>query len=150
MKIDDARLDPIWETAAELDWPVMIHVADPVAFFDPLDETNERWEELHAHPDWQFPSPPFPSFMSIMNGLARLVERHPRTTFIGAHVGCYAENLALGRRAARSVSQLLRGHRRPHWRVGSSTVLRAALLHDITPIGFSSASMPAPISRRIG
>ena len=23
-----------------------------------------------------------------------LVERHPRTTFIGAHVGCYAENLA--------------------------------------------------------
>jgi len=32
--------------------------------------------------------------MSIMNGLAHLVERHPRTTFIGAHVGCYAENLA--------------------------------------------------------
>jgi predicted TIM-barrel fold metal-dependent hydrolase len=23
-----------------------------------------------------------------------LLERHPRTTFIGAHVGCYAENLA--------------------------------------------------------
>ncbi len=94
VKIDDARLDPIWETAAELDWPVLIHVADPVAFFDPLDETNERWEELQAHPDWQFPSPPFPSFMSIMDGLAHLVERHPRTTFIGAHVGCYAENLA--------------------------------------------------------
>ena len=73
VKIDDARLDPIWETAAELDWPVMIHVADPVAFFDPLDETNERWEELQAHPDWHFPSPPFPSFMSIMNGLAHLV-----------------------------------------------------------------------------
>jgi predicted TIM-barrel fold metal-dependent hydrolase len=94
VKIDDARLDPIWETAAELDWPVMIHVADPVAFFDPLDETNERWEELQAHPDWQFPSPPFPSFISILDGLARLVERHPQTTFIGAHVGCYAENLA--------------------------------------------------------
>jgi predicted TIM-barrel fold metal-dependent hydrolase len=65
-----------------------------VAFFDPVDETNERWEELQGHPDWQFPSPPFPSFMSIMNGLAKLIERHPRTTFIGAHVGCYAENLA--------------------------------------------------------
>jgi predicted TIM-barrel fold metal-dependent hydrolase len=25
---------------------------------------------------------------------ARLVERHSNTTFIGAHVGCYAENLA--------------------------------------------------------
>ncbi len=93
VKVDDARLDPIWETAAELNWAVLIHVADPVAFFDPLDETNERWEELQAHPDWQFPSPPFPSFISILEALARLVERHPRTTFIGAHVGCYAENL---------------------------------------------------------
>lgn len=100
VKVDDSRLDPIWVTAAELNLPVMIHVADPVAFFWPLDETNERWEELLEHPDWQFPSPPFPPFESIVNDLATLVERHPQTTFIGAHVGCYAENLAW-------VSQLL-------------------------------------------
>jgi predicted TIM-barrel fold metal-dependent hydrolase len=98
--VDDARLDPLWATAGELGLPVMIHVADPVAFFDPLDETNERWEELHAHPDWYFPSPPFPAFLTIMDQLANLVARHPQTTFIGAHVGCYAENLGW-------VSQLL-------------------------------------------
>lgn len=92
--VDDTRLDPIWQTAGELHLPVMIHVADPIAFFDPLDEFNERWEELHAHPDWHFPSPPFPRFLDILNGLSSLVERHPYTTFIGAHVGCYAENLA--------------------------------------------------------
>jgi len=94
VKVDDTRLIPLWETAGELGLPVMIHVADPVAFFDPIDETNERWEELGAHPDWAFTSPPFPSFMSIMDGLANLVTCHPNTTFIGAHVGCYAENLA--------------------------------------------------------
>jgi predicted TIM-barrel fold metal-dependent hydrolase len=93
VKVDDPRLDPIWQAAAELNLPVMIHVADPVAFFDPLDETNERWEELSANPDWQFPSPPFPAFMSILGGLASLVKHHSKTTFIGAHVGCYAENL---------------------------------------------------------
>lgn len=93
VRVDDARLDPLWAAAGALDVPVLIHVADPVAFFEPLDSTNERWEELHAHPDWQFPSPPFPSFMSIMDGLAALVARHPGTDFIGAHVGCYAENL---------------------------------------------------------
>lgn len=49
--IDDPRLDILWATAGELNLPVMIHVADPVAFFDPLDATNERWEELQAHPD---------------------------------------------------------------------------------------------------
>ncbi len=91
--VDDPRLDPIWETAGELDMPVLIHVADPVAFFQPLDETNERIEELTAHPDWHFPSPPFPPFHSILQTFYRLVRRHPRTTFIGAHVGCYAENL---------------------------------------------------------
>jgi predicted TIM-barrel fold metal-dependent hydrolase len=92
--VDDPRLSPIWETAGELGLPVMIHVADPAAFFDPLDETNERWEELCHHPDWAFTSPPFPTFLHIIGGLANLVERHPKTTFIGAHVGCYAENLA--------------------------------------------------------
>ncbi len=94
VKVDDARLDPIWETAAELNWPVLMHVADPVAFFNPLDETNERWEELQAYSDLHFFKSQFPAFLEILNGLARLVERHPRTTFIGAHVGCYAENLA--------------------------------------------------------
>jgi predicted TIM-barrel fold metal-dependent hydrolase len=91
--IDDKRLDPIWSTAGQLKLPVMIHVGDPVAFFNPLDEYNERWEEMNANPDWQFPSPPNPPFTHIIDGLASLVKRHPATTFIGAHVGCYAENL---------------------------------------------------------
>jgi predicted TIM-barrel fold metal-dependent hydrolase len=91
--VDDSRLDPLWAAAGELGCPVLIHIADPVAFFDPVDQTNERWEELGEHPDWRFPSPPFPSFLSLVEGLAAVVARHPATTFIGAHAGCYAENL---------------------------------------------------------
>ncbi len=91
--VDDERLSPIWETAGELHLPIVIHIADPVAFFDTIDETNERWEELGKHPDWAFTSPPFPPFMHILNGLFNLVRRHPETTFVGAHMGCYAENL---------------------------------------------------------
>jgi predicted TIM-barrel fold metal-dependent hydrolase len=93
VKVDDIRLSPIWDAAGELDLPVLIHVADPVAFFDPINETNERWEELGNHPDWAFTSPPYPPFISVLEGLKNLVLRHPQTTFIGAHVGCYAENL---------------------------------------------------------
>lgn len=91
--VDDERLVPLWETAAELRVPVIIHVADPAAFFDPLDSANERWEELHAHPEWHFPPSRYPSFTTIMEAFANLVRRHKNTTFIGAHVGCYAENL---------------------------------------------------------
>lgn len=101
--VDDPRLDPLWATAGELGIPVVIHVADPVAFFDPLDAENERWEELRANPDWHFwPTRPpgrpdvegFPPFDELIDGLEAVVVRHPRTTFVGAHVGCAAEDLA--------------------------------------------------------
>jgi predicted TIM-barrel fold metal-dependent hydrolase len=93
VRINDPRLQPLWQTCAELQLPIVIHVADPVAFFDPIDETNERWEELGNHPEWAFPSPPYPPFISILNDFADLVKNSPQTLFIGAHVGCYAENL---------------------------------------------------------
>ncbi len=93
VSVDDPRLDPLWAAAGELNRPVLAHVADPVAFFDPLDATNERFEELNAHPDWQFPSPPFPPFLTILEAFKRMIARHRGTTFIGAHVGCYSENL---------------------------------------------------------
>jgi predicted TIM-barrel fold metal-dependent hydrolase len=93
VEVDDRRLTPIWQTAGEIGLPVIIHVADPVAFFDPIDQTNERWEELGEHPDWAFTSPPYPPFLYILESLANMVGRHPGTTFIGAHVGCFAENL---------------------------------------------------------
>jgi len=91
--VDDERLDPVWETAAELKLPIAIHVADPVAFFWPVDRQNERYEELQVHTDWRFTSPPFPPFESIVVALRRLVKKHPHTTFVAAHVGCYVENL---------------------------------------------------------
>jgi hypothetical protein len=90
---NDPRLDELWSTAGELGVPVLIHVADPVAFFRPLDRFNERYEELRAHPEWHFHGPQFPTFDSLMESLADLVSRHRGTTFIGAHVGCYSENL---------------------------------------------------------
>lgn len=90
---DDRRLAPVWETAAELRVPVFIHTADPVAFFDPVDERNERYEQLLAHPEWSFADPSFPRFARLMDALEGLVAANPGTTFIGVHVGGYAENL---------------------------------------------------------
>jgi predicted TIM-barrel fold metal-dependent hydrolase len=90
---DDPRIADVWEQAAELGVPVLIHTADPRAFFRPLDRFNERWDELHAHPDWHFYGPEVPSFDELIASLYHLIEAHPRTNFITAHVGCYPENL---------------------------------------------------------
>ena len=43
--VDDPRLDPMWTECGRLGIPVSIHTSDPDAFFEPLDATNERWDE---------------------------------------------------------------------------------------------------------
>ncbi len=91
--VDDPRLDSLWARAGELGVPVLIHTADPVAFFQPLDENNERWEELQLHPNWHFGRPEFPDHDTLLAQRNRVIERHPDTTFIGAHLGNYPENL---------------------------------------------------------
>ncbi len=91
--VDDPRLDPLFETAGECGIPILIHVADPIAFFTPLDNTNERYEELQENPDWYFYGPEFPSFEEVQAQFASRIGRHPKTTFIGAHVASLAEDL---------------------------------------------------------
>ncbi|MEP7025385.1 MAG: amidohydrolase family protein [Actinomycetota bacterium] len=90
---DDARLGPLWRRAGELGIPVAIHTADPVAFFDPADQANERLEELLAHPDWSYAGRGLPGFPRLISALEAVVAAHPGTSFIGVHAGCYAEDL---------------------------------------------------------
>jgi predicted TIM-barrel fold metal-dependent hydrolase len=93
LRVDDERLDPMYEKAAELKVPVMYHIADPDAFFLPIDAANERYEELAAHPEWSY----YGSFYGKEELLAqrdRVIARHPKTTFVGAHVAEHPEDLA--------------------------------------------------------
>jgi len=91
--VDDPRLDPVWEECGRLGIPVSIHVSDPEAFFHPVDNTNERYEELIEHPDWSFYGPQFPSKESILAARDRMFAKHPHTTFISLHVANWPENL---------------------------------------------------------
>jgi len=93
LRIDDERLAPFFDKAAELGIPVMFHTADPDAFFLPIDEHNERYEELAAHPEWGFAGS-FYSKHELLDQRDRVFARHPNTTFVAAHVAECGENLA--------------------------------------------------------
>jgi predicted TIM-barrel fold metal-dependent hydrolase len=93
MPVDDPKLDPLWELCAKYNRPVMIHSADPAAFFTPLDRDNERWHELNEHPDWLFYGEQFPSREELLAQLNRTMAKHRKTTFICAHMGNNAEDL---------------------------------------------------------
>ena len=91
--IDDPRFDPIWAACGELGLPIIMHTADPSAFFEPITPQNERYEELSRHPDWHFPADKFPSRASLHAARNALFKRHPKTTFIAAHLGNDGEDL---------------------------------------------------------
>lgn len=93
LQIDDERFDPIWATCGELGLPVLMHTADPSAFFLPIDEKNERYEELSRRPEWSFYGPQFPSRESLLEARNRVIGRHPKTQFIAAHFANDAEDL---------------------------------------------------------
>ncbi len=93
LPVDDERLAPIFDKAAELGIPVMFHIADPDAFFLPIDGRNERFEELAAHPDWGFHGSHF-SKKELLDQRDRVIARHPKATFVAAHVAECGENLA--------------------------------------------------------
>lgn len=93
IKPDDSRFDPIWQRAGELKIPVLWHCADPIAFFRPINEQNERWEELYRHPEWSFFGEGFPSHQELIDGRNRVIARHPDTKFICAHMADVPEDL---------------------------------------------------------
>lgn len=94
MPVDDPKLDPIWAMCGKHKRPVLIHTADPGAFFTPLDTRNERWHELNDHPGWLFHGSGFPARAELHAQRLRVIGRHPDTTFICAHLGNDAEDLA--------------------------------------------------------
>jgi predicted TIM-barrel fold metal-dependent hydrolase len=100
VKIDDRRFDPMWEVCGSLGMPVLIHTADPDAFFLPTNRFNERYEELNNHPDWSFYGKDYPSKRELLEARNRVFARHPHTQFVALHVGSQAGDLA-------SVSELL-------------------------------------------
>lgn len=91
--VDDPRLDPVWEKCAELGIPVLIHSADPKSFWDPMDAKNERWLELKTRPRRKRSATNPAPWQQIIDEQHRLFRKHPKTTFINAHMGWYANNL---------------------------------------------------------
>ena len=91
--INDARLNPIWAKCGALGIPVLIHAADPKSFWDDFDGDNERWLELKTHPRRKRSAANPASWEQIIAEQHRMFKNHPKTVFINAHMGWYANDL---------------------------------------------------------
>jgi len=102
LRVDDERLFPIWQRAGELGIPVLIHVSDPIAFFEPIGPSNEHYLTLREFPGWSFVGSHF-SKHELLEQRNRMIAAHPQTTFLLPHAANHPENLA-------AVSALLDEH----------------------------------------
>ena len=112
--VDDARLDPIWSLCGTLGIPVLIHTADPKPFWDEFNADNERWLELKTRPNRKRGPDNPASWETLIAEQHHMFKKHPKTTFINAHMGWYANNLP-------KLSQLL--DEMPNMNVGIGAII---------------------------
>jgi len=93
LHVDDPRLDAIWEKCGELHIPILIHTAAPKPFWDPADDKNERWLEITLIPDRKYYNTGLPPWEELIQEQHNIIRKHPKTLFIAAHFGWYANDL---------------------------------------------------------
>jgi predicted TIM-barrel fold metal-dependent hydrolase len=91
LHIDDPRLDAFWRKCAELKIPINIHVADHPSAWQPLGPNQERTPDFQH---FNMVNKGVPSYEEMLVKRDRLLERHPKTTFIACHLGNQGNDLA--------------------------------------------------------
>ena len=95
LAVDDPELDPLWAACARLGVPAFVHIGEPSEFFQPLDYQNERWLEMALFRDRRYNDRgQNPSFDELIAERDRMLLKHPKTTFVLAHLGWHANDLA--------------------------------------------------------
>jgi len=90
-QIDDPRFEPIWDFLAKRDIPVLSHIGEPRAAWQPLDEESPHYTYYSNHPQYHFyPDPEIPTWKEIMKHRDNWIEQNPDLTVIGAHLGSMA------------------------------------------------------------
>jgi predicted TIM-barrel fold metal-dependent hydrolase len=93
--IDDPRLNATWERAAKLGCVIAFHVGDPKPFFEPtISPDNERYEELHLHPEWSFGDPAkYPGRDVILEQRNNVIRKFKTIKFQCVHAGNKPEDI---------------------------------------------------------
>jgi predicted TIM-barrel fold metal-dependent hydrolase len=95
MALHDPRVGAVYEKAAELNVPVLIHVGDPAEYWEEEINPNSFWYAiLQENPQWSFHGKPVPSREALFEEQREMLARYPETLFICPHVGGHARDLA--------------------------------------------------------
>ncbi|HTU99722.1 MAG TPA: amidohydrolase family protein, partial [Luteitalea sp.] len=92
---DDPRMDAIWAMCGKYGKPVMIHASDPIARWSPIGPDNERYEAglWRTDPSGNYHGTSRPHYTEIWKRVEHMLEKHPKTHFVLAHIVNMSEDL---------------------------------------------------------
>jgi predicted TIM-barrel fold metal-dependent hydrolase len=87
VQIDDPRFQPIWDFLAEQHIPVLAHIAEPLAAWQPLTAESPHFWYYTNNPQYHaYAHPEIPRHETIIAARDRWIARNPRLTIVGMHL----------------------------------------------------------------
>lgn len=95
LMIDDALFDPIYDYLARSEHTALMHIADPLASWQPPDEQNPHFNYYSQHSEWHMHlKPDYPTHEQLMDARDRVLERFPKLRVVGAHLASLEHDVA--------------------------------------------------------
>lgn len=86
--VDDPLFDPIFDFLVREQMPVLTHIGEPLACWQPLNPKSPHYSYYRDHPQWHMHGrTDMPSHAELIAARDRVVERRPKLRMIGAHLG---------------------------------------------------------------
>ena len=93
---DDKRFLPVYDYIAERGRVLYMHIADPLAAWQPLDPASPHYGYYKNHPEFHwYGRTDRPSHDEILGHRDALLERYPNMTFVAAHLASLEHDLSL-------------------------------------------------------
>jgi predicted TIM-barrel fold metal-dependent hydrolase len=88
LMVDDPIFDPVYAYLARSGRTVIMHIGEPLACWQPLDENDPHYGYYSAHPEWHmYGRAGYPSHRELIDARDHVMEKHPQLCVVGAHLG---------------------------------------------------------------
>jgi predicted TIM-barrel fold metal-dependent hydrolase len=95
VQIDDPRFRPVWDFLARREIPLIAHIAEPRACWEPLDRRSPHYTYYRDNPQYHaFNHPEMPRWERVIAARDRWIEANPGLVIIGAHFGSNEHDVA--------------------------------------------------------
>ena len=95
IQMDHPIFDPIYDCLTKASKPLLMHIAEPISCWGPVDKNSPTDSYYLEHPEWHmYGKADVPSHAEIIAARDRVIAARPEMIFVAAHMGSQESNLS--------------------------------------------------------